>query len=244
MKQYIPSNLEIEYIRNSNPEKFIKRYNEDKLINICHIILNYYKKNEYGFVKIASKIFKKYNHDYKEYLDFMEDYGIIDIDKQFQHAPFPSLVRGYKFSEDYNTTVTAAEIIYWPLVKKIMQQQQPAKNISRSYNHLAKWFNSNLQVDIDTAHKYLNFEFPILKRVSKECSRNRENILNTWFDNYSVKVQELKKYEVSDPIKQYNYRYIKLDKINDKNYELGVKGASKRFYSILTSVMSTMIIRV
>jgi len=167
----------------------------------------------------------------------MENYGIIEIDKQFQYNPFPSIVRGYKFSEEYNTTVTSVEISNWLLIKKIKQQQQPHKNIHHKYNHLAKWFNPNLQVDIDTAHKYLEFELPILKRNSQENFRNKENISNTWFDNYPDKVQELKKYKVKDPIRQYNYRYINLDKINDK-YELGVKGTSKRFYSILTNLNS------
>ena len=90
MKQYIPSNLKIEYIRNSNPEKFIKRYNEDKLTRICHMILSY-PVDEDGLARIAAKKFQQSVYNYKEYLDLMKACDIIEINKQFQYEPFPSL---------------------------------------------------------------------------------------------------------------------------------------------------------
>jgi len=236
MKCYVPSNLDVDELIIKHPPKF-ERFNKDKLIAIVSVIATARKKED-GFAEIYSKNLQELAHDYINYLNYFEENGVIIIDNQFYYNELFSKCRGYKFSDNYNTTIGPVEINYLPLVKKEIKKSQIPDTVKRDCGHLTKWFNSNLTVDFDAAVDYASLEksinMPIYKRKLKEL----QSIESTWYPNYADKIKAIKKIKIKDPIARYNKSYYWLDRLNDGYYHVKVSKKVHRFTSVLTQIQS------
>ena len=109
MKQYIPKNFDVDELVSEYPPDSVTNFNRDRLITIVSSVSEK-KPNDSEFTPLASKYLQKKAHNYKEYLDYLSNTtSTIDIDKQFRYGDYPSKVRGYKFTSEYETIVKAVE---------------------------------------------------------------------------------------------------------------------------------------
>ncbi len=151
MYEYLPYKVDIDKLISVNhPE--IPGFHRDKLVVIGSMIASTIKNYD-GFAEIYSAKFQSLVYEYRQYLDYFENNGIIEIDNQFFYD-CGSKVRGYRFSEDYNTTVQPIEITYWPLVKKQHKIIEHTFPTLQKYNHLIRQFNRNLCINHTAAEKY------------------------------------------------------------------------------------------
>ena len=115
MKIYIPDSIDMDVIIASHPPSEVRNYTKDKFLWILSEISNK-PINTCGFAEIGAKLFQKKIYEYRDYIDYGKTVGLIEVDEQFFHSNYTK-VKGYKFSDDYNTTVTGVEVDYFPFVK-------------------------------------------------------------------------------------------------------------------------------
>ncbi len=238
MKVYIPNSIDVDKIVKAHPPTNVKNFHPEKLVCILSEITTK-PKNDEGFVEIGAKLFQKKSHNYREYVDYSIDAGVLIVDEQFFHntlMPNSSKTKGYKFSDDYNTTVHGVEIEYFPVVKKYAREKAESRKVSSKYNHLAKWFNEDLTIDRENAFNYLNFEKPLYQADYTVQIQNRNEIHNTWYESYPEKIANLNRIKVKDPIHRYNSTFMGIDKIYDHDFNMMVDDTSCRFHSNLTNL--------
>ncbi len=234
MKRYLPENIEVSKLIVDHPMDHIEGFHTDKAIWILSEITE--KSCNYnGYAEIHSKRFRSFVHNYNEYLNYFANIGLIERDMQYYYNIFSkSKVRGYKFSEQYSSTLTGIEINYFPIIKKAVKEQQNKLKTCLDNKHLIKWFNPSLTIDYDNAVDYLGIYHTQTKEKSESISKKVDEIKNTWYDNYSEKCLILQQYKIKDPYESYKRAFMAIDRIKEHDYHLSTDSTVNRFHSILT----------
>jgi hypothetical protein len=238
MKRYLPEKIDIIKLIKDYPVEHIKGFHADKAIWILSEIAE--KPCSYeGYVEIHSKRFRSFVHDYNDYLNYFSNISLIERNMQFYYDIFSkSKVRGYKFSEQYSSTLAGKEITYFPLIKKATKEQQKKLGTCRDNMHLVKWFNPNLTIDSDRAVDYLGIYYKEKRRESEAIAKKVDEINKTWYDDYSEKYFTLQQHKITDPYESYRKAFISIDEIKEHDYHLSTDPMVNRFHSNLTCMPS------
>jgi len=236
MKKYIPENIDLDKLIRDSHMHNIKEFHPEKLVCILSEIAEKPANSE-GFAEIHSKRFRSFVHNYNEYLECLSSSGIIDCDRRYSYEIY-SKVRGYKLTDEYSSTLTGYEITYLPIVKRAARERASTIKSCRNYKHLLKWFNPGLTVDYDSAIDYLGTYYTEKKKEFEILTQKREDIIRTWYEEYSIKCLELQWCEVKDPYGSYRSAFIAIDRIKEQDYHFSTGRKVNRFHSILTLMPS------
>ena len=236
MRRYLPEKIDIDKLINDAEASHIKGFHSDYLLWILSEIAEKPTQTS-GYVEIHSKHLQSFVHNYKDYLDRLNASGIIELDQSFSHELY-SKVRGYKFADEYSTTLTGVDINYLPIVKKLSRAKEMKLQSCRNNKHLLRWFNSNLTIDSDNAIHYLAVYHSEKKKEVERLAKQAYIIKNTWFDDYSEKCLALQQCEYKDPYESYRRAFIAVDRIKEHDYHLSTDSTVNRFHSTITQMPS------
>ena len=236
MRRYLPEKIDIDKLINNAEASHIKGFHSDYLLWILSEIAEKPTQTS-GYVEIHSKHLQSFVHNYKDYLDRLNASGIIELDQSFSHELY-SKVRGYKFADEYSTTLTGVDINYLPIVKKLSRAKEMKLQSCRNNKHLLRWFNSNLTIDSDNAIHYLAVYHSEKKKEVERLAKQAYIIKNTWFDDYSEKCLALQQCEYKDPYESYRRAFIAVDRIKEHDYHLSTDSTVSRFHSTITQMPS------
>lgn len=192
-----------------------------------------------GYTNLSGTILQDKVDNYAPLLAWCIDVGIIESDYHYSQEKGKSI--GYRFSEAYRTELKEQVITLRTLIKKIKSRKKPSKlnppvlmpeNIFNfqlaelagrrlSYaelarerlNHLERWFNKELKVDMISAEKYL-----IELRDKEEANP-----------------------EVKFPMHNFNCRMLVLEALNSSDkHRFKVDEKAGRLHTNLTSTQSEL----
>lgn len=215
---HIPKNLDLDKILSNNPPHF--KYHRDKFLYIISLMdsipaqLNDFdfEKNK-GFIPISATILQGKIHDYKLYLNYLIENGVLETDGKYSNDGGKSY--WFRFTQEYSDDDTiVVTITKYTLIKSIVLRSHSKDKDSYlpetpldSVPYLTKWFNDNLQIDKDRANAIL----------------------------LDIRDKELENPETKDYAKRkYNIRKMSVDKISNREYSLSIDRTSGRFHSPLT----------
>ncbi len=148
-KILVPKNLKIEELIERNPLKF--KYHVDNFYYIVGTIAQVKDRRDDELGPLYSKILQSKVHNYKDYLSYLEEHGVIEIDHSYVVG---GKCKGYRLTGEYSSdAVRVYELEKWSLLKKDKDK--------KSIEYLDKWFDG-LVIDYDKAKH-------ILQEVYKEC---------------------------------------------------------------------------
>lgn len=238
MKRYIPEKIEINELIKDHPVSQIKGFHPDNLVWILSEIAEK-PCNFKGYVEIHSKRFRSFVHNYNDYLDYAANISLIERDMQYYYDIFSnSKVRGYKFTDQYSSTIKGIEINYLPIVKKTAKEKVNKLKTCKGNKHLVKWYNPSLSIDYDNAVDYLGIYYSEKKKEQELLAEKEQSIRNTWYEDYSEKYLALRQCKSINPYESYKRAFISIDKIKEGEYSLSTDSTVGRFHSVLTFMPS------
>jgi hypothetical protein len=236
MRRYLPEKIDIDKLINDCQESHIKNFHPDKMKWLISEIIEKPTTTS-GFVEIHSKRLQSFVHNYKDYLRCLDASGVIERDMSFSHE-LVSKVRGYKFTDQYSSTIKGVEIEYLPIIKKIAREKVNKLKTCQGNKHLIKWFNPSLTTDYENAVDYLGTYNSELRKEQELLVEREQIISNTWYKDYSVKYLELQGCKTKNPYDSYKRAFISIDRIKEGEYHLSTDKTVSRFHSILTFMPS------
>jgi len=224
MKIFLPKKLDLDKIIQANPPE-IRNFKKEHLMCMLGAI-NRVKtsKKEYlfeSYTPLNSDILQKIHHDYKKYLEYAIDNGIIECDNYY----IPGIKSlGYKFTDRYSLYdgIESYSIAIWKLKKKMECEKMPAK-----HKHLYRWFEG-LQIDQKGAMEY--------------CADYRDFLLEN--PQYKVEIQYPKNgkgfkkvvKKLKDAHAFFHSSSMNIKNLIQKNYRINVDDKSNRLHSVLTNM--------
>ncbi len=177
-KKYIPENLDLDLILAANHPNF--NYKKDHFIHILNLLTEiaaYDKRllENQRFVPLNAQRLQGHIHNYKAYLKYLVDTGVLESSGQYIVSE-KSI--GYRFTEKYrkiNKEVLADKSSY------NHRYQKSTKVDSRClYPTLAKFFNDNLNIDAPAAVDCvrMKLEQDIVDKDEKAIGRYNAAMLN------------------------------------------------------------------
>ncbi|MCD4737452.1 MAG: hypothetical protein K8R53_15520 [Bacteroidales bacterium] len=147
---FIPENLDVYELIKEHPPSFANF----KLNHLLHIIsfvstipyFNRTVKINDGFVPLWAKKMKRHGiNNYKKYLTYLLDNGILETDNHFLRG---LKCIGYKFSTKYQSPVTTME------VETRKRSSDPEKRSIEKYPQLYKWL-SGISIEVGKANEHV-----------------------------------------------------------------------------------------
>ncbi len=218
----IPSSIDLEGFLEKYPPKF--KYKIDHF----YYIIDYLSKgmdmedldNNAGFINMNSKRLQKVNHNYRQYLDHLLEHRFIRTDKKYivGEKSFGYLVCKYSYHKALVKKVPITDLV---LKKKksieVKDFNQKQKETEKHYSYLTKWFNKNLQIDVEKAMEKVDELYP----------------------EQTGHIRGVKKGSPSDWAKRYKATYS-IEKIANQNFYYSVDKNVGRFHSNLTNIKSEL----
>jgi hypothetical protein len=216
---YVPENLSIDELLIVYPfiaKKTYKKHNRhrDYLVYVIHLlnsIPRIQKDFDYeqarGFIPINKSILSKRIHDYRLYIDYLKDKGILIEGNSYVVGGRST---GLRFTPDYITTVKAVHINTKTLIKSLISNDQNRDfNAEEKLRFLKRWFNVNLTIDLDRALEFLERD--------KDDARKK---IITKRIQYGYSNEQLNKFPTVDEvvIMGYNSKFITVDIISNSEY--------------------------
>ncbi len=148
-KIYLPQNLKLDDILKKGKTE-IKNFKKDHLLYILGLVQRIQSCNKeyrfYEYVPIKAAYVQDMIHNYKDYIEFAKDSGILECDNIYIEG---EKCYGYKFSEQYDTTDTkGVKLTDLKVIKKIKKRNQ--LNQPKKYRELYKWYES-IEIDYEGA---------------------------------------------------------------------------------------------
>lgn len=230
------SNGRIKSINRNGKEQ--SYFDKDRLIYIVGLISSIPAKNkdsitEDGFVKINSKLLRSFFKDYLSYLDYLLQTNVLITDGKYTFG-IKSL--GYKFAEQYNTTLT--EYRY----NNISTQEIPAinneifndningfiENPVINYPYLYYWYNTKkLTIQKLEAIEFANNEKQRKIILGKEC----------WDINRDLSSPNRVVYK--NPATQYNAATHNIVALSLGQYNAQIDSNVHRLHSVITNIQKS-----
>lgn len=226
---YIPENLNLKELTQKNPPTF--KYDLDCFAYLCNCINDDSNCKNIDFTPLYSEILQGKIRKYRIYLDYLIQHKIIIEDKQY----FVGVKsRNFKFSDAFNSKVIPYKLTKKTLVNNIFNSLYPSiekiekkraiykalnnrnsNNTNPDFferpNHLEKWFNNNLQVNLIEAKEYLN---DLLTQGQNQGGVN--------------------------PMKKYCSRLISIEKLARREFNFNTDSTSGRLHTNLTTLKSEL----
>lgn len=157
MKTYLTKKLNLEEHVKQYPPTNIINFQIDKLKLLLGFLTEIPARSERfdsntGMVPLNAEKLKKWIWDYKPYLDYALDTGILVSDN---HYIIGKKSKGYRFSNKYMERAESIPIVNYTLVKKHQKEKEIDPTVKKKYSYLTKWFNDDLHIDHTGAIEYL-----------------------------------------------------------------------------------------
>lgn len=180
----VSEKIELDKILKTNPPKFT--YDKDYFWYILSLFVSipetmikmdkekYKKYLTDGYIPLYSPSLQQKIQNYRLYLNYLIDVGIIESDNIYSHIQGKSIC--YRLQEAYNGIITDVKITKRSLIKSIITKSRPHQfeiNILpdmplTEIPYLTKWFNTKLQIDAVKAEEFLNKEYEVVKAEKGE----------------------------------------------------------------------------
>jgi hypothetical protein len=224
MLHFIPGSLDIDELLDGAPTSGIRPFKKDHLIHILHLILSIPATNKNlelvnGYVPLQSAILQKKIRNYRAYLDYLLDNGIIETDHWYIKGQ-KSI--GYKLKSRYCGNVAIVRIADQGLIKAIKRDAEIPVSVQRKYKHLLKWYNSALKINRALAMDYINADFERKRANPSLC-------------DYDHRRQAYKR-----PLQQYTSSFINIERIAAVDFSLSVDNNVHRLHSPLSNIKSEL----
>ncbi len=226
---YIPQNLDIDEVLSGVLGR--PGYHRDNFVYISHLIVSipsrlkdYDFEKNHGYTPIDKKLLSRRMHNYKNHIDIMVEYAIVEEGTSYMPSYYS---RGLRFTPTYRVEVKGVYITKNTLIKSITEIKDNRDiEAEAKLFYLKKWFNKNLTIDMEMTKAFLELDKEIVRAENKK-ERSKKKV---------------KKYEVSieDIVTMgYNMKFMVADKINHgNNLSLTVDNTTGRFHSPLTQLKS------
>lgn len=167
----IPSSINLEKTLLLHPPRFGFKPKLDFFYHLIDAIcrsMDYLDPKEDCWVRLSAKRLQKFNDNYKLYLTYLKERGIITVSEHYQPG---KQCKSYRIDPWFLTgkpveiPVSSDAVIR----KKVMALQQERKeNISPNdgYEHLSQWFNEKLSIDATGAKLAAAAFYNELKRMA------------------------------------------------------------------------------
>jgi len=177
-KKYIPENLDLDLILAEHPPVF--KYKKDHFIHILNLLTEiaaYDKRliENQRFVPINKQKLQSHIHNYKDYLTYLQEMGIIESDKQYIVGE-KSI--SFRFTEKYQTT--NKEVLVEKSSYNHSYQKSKKVDSRHLYPKLAKFFDDGLNIDVQAAKNCvrMKLEQDIADNDEKAFGRYNAAMLN------------------------------------------------------------------
>lgn len=242
MKSILPKNLVIaEHVNTYPPADYnLIGFKDDNASYILSLITTIPARNkdiadkleENGhYVPMYSKLLQSVVHNYRAYLNYFINTGIIESDniyisESFQQGEAKSY--GYRFCDKYRNKETIVLDYSWEFISKLDKRQKSAYNdLRKDYGHLTKWLwpVCKLKIDVENAMLYI--------RTKQVAQINNPLLLEDKKDDIGRVIQK-------DPIVQFNYSKLNIFELNVGNMNCEVDGTVQRMHTTLTNLKSEL----
>jgi hypothetical protein len=220
MKYFLPANLDIDKALQDRPPTNIKSFKKEHLLYIIHLInwipaTNKGLEIRNGYVPISSSLLQRKIRNYRSYFDYLLTNKIIESDNQYIKG---KKSKGYRLVLKYCQAIKCVDAS-----DNVLQSEQSefklGVSVKRKFNHLLKWYNTDLQIDYDLAMEYVQADLqtklslPALQRIRAKHSEK-----NPW--------------------QQYNCAVINIEKIASAAFSVSIDSNVCRLHSVLSNMYS------
>ncbi|KUJ51735.1 hypothetical protein [Chryseobacterium sp. JAH] len=148
---YVPMKVDIDKILVEKPPEF--RFHRDKFVYVLHLLSYIPSKNSNilnennGFTPVNRALLQRRIHNYKNYIDYLADVGVIRLDGFYK---VDKKSGGIKFTDEYKSNLVPVEITKNTLIKSILDLNQ-SKDVKKTADllFLKKWFeDGKLKIDL------------------------------------------------------------------------------------------------
>ena len=223
MVQFIPNNLNIVKFVDKHKPINIQGFKIDKLVHILNLLYLIPANNKSlvvvdGFVPIDSVLLKKKIENYRDYLDYLCQYHILECDGIFIKN---AKSKGYRFTAKYiNQPLKKINISDRTLIKKIKKLRNEKFESLKGYEYLTKWlWDGKLVIDYKTARNFAFNDFQFKDKFPELRDKQKNN-----------------KYK--DHRTQYTSALLNIDRLKNHDMYMSVDANVHRFHSNLTCMKS------
>ena len=160
MKMYLPQNLDLKSLLERYPPGF--KYEIEKfmyILSLLSVIPAYNKEllDEDGYVPLKAKYLNNKVRDYKKYLQYLIDIGIIESNNHYKPR---KRSKGFRYTEAYQTKNRVVEVRKFTLSKP-SNFKKPKLNVRKLFPHLIKYFNESLIIDHKAAFEFIDYQLQL-----------------------------------------------------------------------------------
>lgn len=232
---FIPENIDIDKILRLNPIGQVAGFHKDNLYYILHLLSDIPSRNkdltnEEGYVPINAEILKEWiGKGYRQYLNYLEDAGVIEVDYQFIVGKKSN---GYRLCEKYQSKLTPIPVTKTSLLKRLSTSQSNEGIIDKqngsdipieiysAYDPVKKWYNTGgLTINYELAHSYNELTYQ-----SKKDNKSKWDVPPNGSE-----------FERKNPYLQYAGNSLSIEKIRKSNFNPHFDMNVFRYHSVLTN---------
>jgi hypothetical protein len=175
MIQFIPSNLNLDELLQTNPPTF--KYHSDNFIHLINLITEVPAKNKsnidaHGFVRLSATLLKARIYNYKEHIDWLITVGVFESDRLYVPG---TKCKGFRFAEKYQTPIAPVFLQKYTLKKSVNLRKIFDRDMKAKYNYLFKWLDERIVVDIKMAEEIIKAQYWKDKEVDSRSAINKYN---------------------------------------------------------------------
>jgi hypothetical protein len=203
-------------------------------------------KMENGYTPLYSVMLQKIVHDYKNYLKYFVETGVIESNGSYSpsasfvflsYGKSPGKCTGYRFAKLYKESTTVYSDYSEKFVKKLKKRRKAEYDkLKEEYGHLTKWLwpNCKLVVDVETATRFLK-----VRRAGQLANPALQD--SKKLGKFSLKDLESRGIpQLSDPNEQYKFAINGLTKLDNNDIDCTVDGTVGRMHTNLTNLKSDL----
>jgi len=236
MTLYLPIDLNLDGHFAENPP--FEGFKRDKMHLILSTLVTLPVHNKdltiiNGFVPLSSEVLQSQFKDYKKYLNYGLNTGLLVCDDLYIVG---SKCKGYKIGLPYSKELQAVSLHSFSLRKQLNKRYQEICKSTKGYEHLNKWFDG-LSIDRFRALRFLKEEFA-LKNAHYEL-RDYKMVYDISLYSKSGKKGDYKKV-IKDPVIQYHQGLLSMEKLREGQYSYHVDDTVHRYHSVLTNMRSSL----
>ncbi|MFA6060322.1 MAG: hypothetical protein WC756_19130 [Taibaiella sp.] len=219
-KAGIPKSIDLKAIITAHPPTF--KYDLDSFYYILGTLTKLRlqnKDNDDDLIPLNAQIMQRRIRLYNYYLKYLLHHEVIITDNQFIVEAKKS--RSYWFHPQHQEQEYAVfEIKKAQLTKVSNHRRKSDRIIAKSYRYLSKWLNPGLQIDYDSAKKYLHV------LLENDKASYAEDIAKAKARGKGIKT----------PVERYYLRLHALDLFHAGEFNPMVDDNVKRFHSMLVRI--------
>lgn len=219
MTFFLPAALDFDAIIAQNPINF-KPYKQDKLAYLLHKIYSIPATNKNldiidDYVPLYSKALEDVVDNYRQYLDYAIEAGIIESNKSYQVGVRS---KSFRFTAQYQGEFIAYTPTYFSLLQNLSRYRESQKKTVVKHDYLTKWFNPKLKIDYKKVEGFLDEEWQL---------KNDNEELWDW---------DVSRKKFKSPYQQQLCSKLAAEYIARGEYNLKIDDNVHRFHSNLTNM--------